>query len=151
MASKATPLSVFGKLLEERIRGKAFFVVVFGSYVKGKMTKLSDLDIGVYPRSRDLDERLMLSFEIVRSASEAFSVPEDKVDVVFLDGELPIELLFNAVCRGELTYLEDKDFYSDFRDRIISEYLDFQVFKRKLKLCETYAKALEKRIREWGK
>ena len=124
---------------------------LFGSLVRGVWTPMSDVDVGVYPRDGGLDERLEVSFEVARSASEAFGVPEDRVDVVFLDEDLPIELLFDAVCRGVLAYCEDEAFYWEFRDRVTSEYLDFRVFRERLRLYETYAEALRRRVEQWGR
>ncbi len=132
------------KLVEARLKNRVSLITVFGSQIEGKATPLSDVDVAVLPRPGE--DIASLSVDLVSLASEAFKIPEDKIDIIFLDADLPIELLFRAVAKGVLIYCEDREFYVDYRLRIMSEYLDFQVFKRKLKLFESYIKSVKKRL-----
>lgn len=132
------------RLVEEKLRGRVLLVTIFGSRARGRATPLSDVDIAVLPASRDVDERLRIACDLAELASKAFKVPDDRVDVLFLDEDLPIELLFEAVARGILVYCSDRDLYADLRLRAISMYLDFKVFKEKLQLTRRFVEAVKR-------
>ncbi|RLE99225.1 MAG: hypothetical protein DRJ57_02620 [Thermoprotei archaeon] len=137
-----TGLEEFRRLVTERLEGRVLLVTVFGSRAKGRWGLVSDVDVAVLPASEEVDERLLLACEVAELASLAFGVPDDRVDVVFLDEELPIGLLYEAVARGVLTYCADEDLYARLRLRVISEYLDFRLFREKLELEHKFVKAL---------
>ena len=140
-------LREFKKLIELNLKDRILFVTVYGSRVRGKATKLSDLDVAIYPKTKNLDEKLLIAYEIPYLASKAFNLPDDKIDLLFLDEEIiPIELLYKAVVEGILVYCSEMDFYKNFRLKILSEYMDFQVFRNKLKLAEKFLKALERKM-----
>ena len=144
MSTVEDKIRKFKKLAEARLKGRVSLITVFGSQIEGRVTPLSDVDVAVFPKPGE--DIVSLSVDLVSLASEAFKISEDKIDILFLDDDLPIELLFKAVAKGALVYCEDREFYVDYRLRIMSEYLDFQVFKRKLKLFESYIKSVKKRL-----
>lgn len=76
-------LAKFAKLVSSKLAGRVVLVSVFGSRVKGKAGPLSDVDVAVFPASRNLEEKLLLACDLAALASEAFEVPDDRVDVAF--------------------------------------------------------------------
>jgi len=78
-------LARFAQLVAEKLAGRVLLVSVFGSRVKGRAGPLSDVDVAILPASRSLDERLLLACDLAALASEAFGVPDDRVDIAFLD------------------------------------------------------------------
>jgi len=139
-------IEVFKEYVENRLKGRVLIVTVFGSVIEGKASLLSDVDVAVFPCVMSVDDRLNLVVDVMDLASQAFRVSENKVDVLFLDEDLPIELAYNALVKGVLVFCEDVDFYREFRLKVISEYLDFQVFKQKLKLFDKYLAAVKRGI-----
>ncbi len=138
-------VKIFGKMVYENLRNKVLLVTVFGSFIDGRATGISDIDIGVLPYEKELDKRLDLVVDIMDLASRAFNVPEDRVDILFLDNDLPIELMYKSIVKGIVVYCSNLSYYRELRLKILSEYLDFQVFRRKLSLFDRYLKAVEER------
>jgi len=140
-------VEAFRELVSSRLAGRVVFVSLFGSVAEGRAGKLSDVDVAVLPKKVDAEGRLLLATEIAELASEAFGVPEDRVDVVFLDSEdLPIGLAYKAVVRGVTVYCAEKAACSELRLRVLSEFLDFQVFREKMDLERRYIEALKRRV-----
>jgi len=134
-------------LVAEKLAGRVLLVSVFGSRVKGKAGPLSDVDVAVLPASRSLDEKLLLACDLAALASEAFGVPDDRVDIAFLD-DAPLWLLFEALARGMVVYCADRELLASLRLKAVSEYLDFEVFKRKLNLTERYLEAVKRGVKD---
>jgi len=134
-------------LVAEKLAGRVLLVSVFGSRVKGKAGPLSDVDVAVLPASRSLDEKLLLACDLAALASEAFGVPDDRVDIAFLD-DAPLWLLFEALARGVVVYCADRELLASLRLKAVSEYLDFEVFKRKLNLTERYLEAVKRGVKD---
>lgn len=142
-AAPVDELAKFAKLVSERLAGRVTLVSVFGSRIEGKAGPLSDVDVAVLPASRSLDERLLLACDLAALASEAFGVPDNRVDIAFLDEDPPPWLLFEALVKGVVVYCADRSLLASLRLRALSEYLDFEVFKRKLNLVERYLEAVK--------
>lgn len=134
-------------MVAEKLAGRVLLVSVFGSRVKGKAGPLSDVDVAVLPASRSLDEKLLLACDLAALASEAFGVPDDRVDIAFLD-DAPLWLLFEALARGMVVYCADRELLASLRLKAVSEYLDFEVFKRKLNLTERYLEAVKRGVKD---
>lgn len=134
-------------MVAEKLAGRVLLVSVFGSRVKGKAGPLSDVDVAVLPASRSLDEKLLLACDLAALASEAFGVPDDRVDIAFLD-DAPLWLLFEALARGVVVYCADRELLASLRLKAVSEYLDFEVFKRKLNLTERYLEAVKRGVKD---
>ena len=137
-------LAKLAKLVSSKLAGRVVLVSVFGSRVKGRAGPLSDVDVAVLPASRNLEERLLLACDLAALVSEAFGVSDDRVDVVFLDEDPPPWLLFEALVKGAVVYCADRDLLAGLRLKAMSEYLDFEVFKRKLNLVDRYLEAVKR-------
>ena len=144
-------LREFESIVEERLKGRVALIILFGSRVSGRHTPMSDVDVAVYPSNPGIGEKLLLTADVMEAASRAFGVAEDRVDVVFLDEELPLELAFEILSRGKLVYCENRELYSELRARVLSKYLDFKVFAEKLAIHEEYLKAVRRRVEGWGR
>jgi len=140
-------LARFAQLVAEKLAGRVLLVSVFGSRVKGRAGPLSDVDVAVLPASCSLDEKLLLACDLAALASEAFGVPDDRVDMAFLD-DAPLWLLFEALARGVVVYCADRELLASLRLKAVSEYLDFEVFKRKLNLTERYLEAVKRGVKD---
>ncbi len=92
---------------------------MFGSRVRGGGGPLSDVDVAALPASRDVGERLLPACELAGLASEAFGVPDDRVDIAFLDEDPPLWPLFEALARGAVVYCADPDLCAGLRLRAI--------------------------------
>ncbi len=126
-----------------KLKGRARVVMLFGSIAKGRVTPLSDVDIAVLP-AEGIDELLLVA-DLLNIITKALRVSEDKVDVLLLSRITSMPLLYEAVVKGILLYADDMKDYVDYRDRILSLYLDYRVFQRKLDLVRGYLRAVERR------
>jgi hypothetical protein len=66
--------------------------------------------------------------------------------LLFFDEDLPPWLLFEALVKGAVVYCADRDLLAGLRLKAMSEYLDFEVFKRKLNLVDRYLEAVKRRV-----
>ena len=135
--------------LREGIRGlsdRLRLATLFGSMVEGRAGPMSDVDVAVLPKEGV--DRLELVADLLEAVTGALPVTEDKVDILFLDGVESLPLLYRAVVRGVPLYCEDPALYAELRDRILSQYLDFAVFLRKMELGERFRRALSRWLHE---
>lgn len=114
------------------------FVLVYGSTARGTQSPISDVDVAIsfYTLPR-YDEVSSLILDLAKT----LKLVEDKVDLLLLRGNLPVELLFKVV-RDGVFVTGSLESYKKFRNKTISIYLDFKVFEEKLKLREKYLKTL---------
>lgn len=93
-------------------------VYVFGSQATNRTHFESDLDLAIYPASKELkSKKLLILTELARHGF-------DNVDLIFLDGQ-DIVLEFEAVRNNFLVY-QTKDFdRGSVYSNIIRKYLDF--------------------------
>ena len=68
------------------------------------------------------------------------------MDIASLD-DAPLWLLFEALARGVVVYCADRELLASLRLKAVSEYLDFEVFKRKLNLTERYLEAVKRGVK----
>ncbi len=143
----SNPKEIVNKLKEEMksLEGRALLITLFGSSVKGNITPLSDIDIAILPKE-DVDELLLVG-EVLRAITRALSITEDKVNVLLLNRVSSIILLYEAIVKGLPIYYENRSLYVEIRDKILSQYLDFEVFRRKLRLSERYLNAISRKVR----
>jgi predicted nucleotidyltransferase len=109
-------------------------VFLFGSYADGYATEHSDVDLGLLLMgSPGLQERLALEVRLCQA------LEREDVDFLLLR-DAPISLRFRAIS-GRILYEREPDSVSDFMQRTMVEYYDFQ---HVLKTYEReFAKSLE--------
>ncbi len=143
MPSKGLAVEKLRKELS-RLRGVRF-ISLFGSIAEGKTTPLSDVDVAVLPEE-GADELLLVA-DILEIVTRSLGVTEDRVDVLLLNHANSLPLLYNAVVRGILLYCSDPQFCSEYKRRILSQYLDYLVFREKLDLRRKFLEAVGRSLR----
>jgi len=136
--------------LEDIIKGLAevlgrndrvLFAFLFGSYARGMAGPLSDLDVAIFVEGKlNFDEL----GDLVCSIASRLGINEDKIDIVVLDDETPYELRFKVFKDGIPIVVKDEKVFKEYRDKSLSLYWDFKVFKEKLDLDRKYLEALKR-------
>ncbi|MGC8930936.1 type VII toxin-antitoxin system MntA family adenylyltransferase antitoxin [Dictyoglomus turgidum] len=117
------PIDIKKKLKELNIG----IIYLFGSTVLGIAKEHSDIDIGVVFIDPSVLEDVRLSLEIYNTLYGIFSTlfPKKEIDIVFLD-KVPLTLKFEVVNSGEILYSISKDFLTNYKERVVKEYIDFK-------------------------
>ena len=107
-------------------RHRLLYLVFFGSRAGGKGDALSDWDFAArFGRKPSLHEVARLVGDITDI------LRDDRVDLVVLDrAGLPPALLYEALWRGKLVCMEDRDAYLWDRVRALSLYQEYRVVFR---------------------
>ncbi|MCP2520369.1 nucleotidyltransferase domain-containing protein [Candidatus Aminicenantes bacterium AC-335-B20] len=113
------------------------FAYIFGSYGKGKISPLSDIDIGIYiePQNKIWDRKL----ELLTLISEVLKT--DEIDLVILNEATPF-LIYSVLNTGKLLFSKDEIKRISFLVKKLKEFLDFGYHR--LKMWE----GMKKRIKE---
>jgi predicted nucleotidyltransferase len=108
-------------------RDDVLFAYLFGSYVKGAVTNMSDIDIAVYTVSDTIDSDTRLS--LLRDLS--WALKKDKLDLVFLN-TAPVSLSYRILQNHML--LTDKDPLQrhQFESLVIRKYFDFSHLEKRI-------------------
>lgn len=110
---------------------KVVFAYLFGSRAKGKIGRLSDLDIAVYfEPSVSSEERQKMRFRIEEEVERKLNFPE-KVDVIPLNDAQPL-LEKEVVYNGKIIYCKDGAKKAHYEARAISRWLDWKYYEDKL-------------------
>ncbi|MBC7189702.1 nucleotidyltransferase domain-containing protein [Candidatus Aerophobetes bacterium] len=102
-------------------------ILIFGSVIDGTFHKGSDIDFAVLFKDKTviLKDPVKIYGEIYDELSENF---KGKIDIVYLH-ESPLSLQFNAVTEGKLLFCSDIEFFYEYKDKIVMQYLDFKYFE----------------------
>ena len=102
------------------------FAYLFGSYAKNTLTKLSDVDIGVYidPAS----PRPAYGYEAEIIAELMLVLKRNDIDVVVLN-KAPIFLRYQVINYGELLFSRSDDLDTQFRFETYRDYFDTQYIR----------------------
>ena len=123
---------------QERVR----VAYLFGSYAKGKLGPLSDLDIAVLlDGCLDKRESFDLRLRLINGISSILKT--DKLDVVVMNNA-PLLLNYNIISEGRVLDSKDELERVMFETRILSRYLDRKYYD------ERHVKMGMKRIAERG-
>ena len=114
------------------------FVLVYGSTARGDSSVTSDIDLAVRFHTQPDHDKVS---SLIQDLAKNLQVVEDRIDILLLRDDLPVEILFKVIRDGVFVTGNLKS-YKKFRDKTISMYLDFKIFKEKLKLQENYLKTL---------
>lgn len=109
---------------------KVIFAYLFGSQVKGKVGKLSDVDIAVYFESSvPLKKKQEVRFKIEDDIERKLNLPE-KVDVIPLNDVQPLlekEVIYN----GKVIFSKDESKRTHYEAMAISRWLDWEYYENK--------------------
>lgn len=107
--------------LIRKIGGKKIkFIILYGSYAKGKQTPLSDIDIAVY-YDDSKEDRFNFRMKILGSLNDKFDIQ------TFQD--LPLYIQKEIISNGEILYQKN---YSEIFDIFIKTIKNFKDFKPRL-------------------
>lgn len=116
------------KLAEELKRDKNIAALyLFGSYAKGKIKPLSDVDIAVLlkkavPSGKYWDLKIGLISKLTPILGT------DEVDFVVLN-EAPYELAYNIFKEGKILFCQNEKWLLDFKEKTVMNYLDTQFLR----------------------
>lgn len=108
-------------ILKEYFKDKddVLLAFIFGSSVKDRLTKKSDIDIAV------LFKRMPDFKEVLRIADDLSELVKREIDIVILNNSSPI-IRMQVLKNGVLVVNKDKAIYNDFFVRTIKEYDDLK-------------------------
>lgn len=98
------------------------FAYLFGSYVTGKVTESSDIDIALYLEKKrpELDDYLSLHLKLSRALGT------DKIDLLIINNTKNIILLDSIVRHGIVIYDSDSERRKLFELHAIHSAIDFR-------------------------
>ncbi|MBD3192626.1 MAG: hypothetical protein GF308_18440 [Candidatus Heimdallarchaeota archaeon] len=99
------------------------FVILFGSYAKGKVNNLSDIDLGVF-LNRDSKIAYFDSLLTLKTLFEE-QLKTEQIDLVIINNAPPV-LKFEIVAKGILIYCKDRNEFDNQYLQACSEYFDFK-------------------------
>lgn len=118
--------NLFPKLKKELKKDKnILFAYIFGSYGKGKITPLSDVDIAVY--LVNVKEYFNEKLKIIGKINEILET--DEVDLVILN-EANLSLQFEVIKTGELLFCKNKNLRIKFITKVVDLYCDFEYHRK---------------------
>jgi hypothetical protein len=95
---------------------------LFGSYAKGKVGPLSDVDVAVLlDRKLIKEERSKMQLELIAEISSLLKT--DRVDLVVIN-DSPIDLNYEIIKHGKIVHVKDPGERVDMESMILSRYLD---------------------------
>jgi predicted nucleotidyltransferase len=112
---------------------------LFGSYAKGKVNRLSDVDVAVL-LSGKIDPEVYFDVQL-DFAGELSSYLGKEVEVVILNRADP-RLCYQVIKYGGIVFEKTRDFKADFEAKALSTYFDLKP------MFEFYEKKLLERIKE---
>ena len=112
------------------------FALVFGSGAKGKMTALSDIDIGIFTKNE------MDLLEMGRLLSALEKLVRRKVDLVILNDlyKKRPAFAFNVISSARVLYMRDRGKFVNFKKNVFLYYMDARP------LIDMVNKSVEKRM-----
>lgn len=112
-------------------------IYIFGSYVSGRFSERSDIDIAVY-----MDGQIGWK-KIVEMKYMLEDVLDRRVDLILLN-DADLELAYMILSEGRRIFVRDVERVAEFEVKIVKKYLDM-----KPRLEEYYRKVIRKIIDEW--
>lgn len=136
MREITTNLKSIVKILQKY---KVVLAFVFGSTTKGKLTKLSDLDLAIL-LDKSVSDKKCFQIRLLLLDSLGKIIKSRPLDVIVLNEAPP--LLAQAVAtRGKVIYCQDENLKSSFQRKTLKNY-DDAIYLRKV-----YYRYLEDRVR----
>ena len=99
----------------------------FGSLTSGTLKALSDLDFGILLNDElDRSQRFDKHIELIGVFTDTFRT--DEIDLTILN-DAPIRMAFQILKTGKVLAYKNKALLTDFRERLVKNYLDFKCMK----------------------
>ena len=100
---------------------------LFGSYASGRITPLSDVDIGYiiipdFPAKDLLDKELTIDGEI------SHALRTDEVECFLLNNK-PVSFQYQVISTGKKIYCSNEELRASYESLIISKYLDQKYYQ----------------------
>lgn len=99
---------------------------LFGSFVKGKIKKTSDIDFAFY-LDESLTKKQRLQKKLILISELSGILKTDRIDVVILN-DTPLFLRYNVIKDGKVLDVKERDEKMRFEAKTILVYLDRQYF-----------------------
>ncbi len=97
---------------------------LFGSYIKGNFSKLSDIDIAVLlKKETDCENYLKIKLDLSVKLFEILRDLKTEIDIVILN-ESSITLKYQVIKYGEVIYKLDEKTRVNFETTVVDYYLD---------------------------
>jgi len=117
------------------------FAILYGSAAKGIMHIDSDIDVAIFvTNGLGIDDKIDLIYRLAK----CLNICEDKIDLVSMGSNTPLELRYKIFRDGILIFSRDTRLYKQYRDESVSMYLDLKIALR----ATNYNKKYLERLRE---
>ncbi len=103
------------------------FAYVFGSYARGDVFPLSDIDVAVYTDQKDMS----LDYELKMHSILSKELKSNTVDLIVLNKTRNLMLLDEIIRYGRVVYDRNPSLREDFELRILHDAMDFR-YQRKV-------------------
>lgn len=99
------------------------FALIYGSFMKEE--RYNDIDIGLYIQGQQ-DSYLQYELNLETDMIISGLYPRE-VDIRVLN-KAPLYFKYNIIKEGTLLFTRDDNVFSDFKELVIRDYLDFQPY-----------------------
>jgi len=105
--------------------------LLFGSYARGEVKSLSDIDIAVL-LDRRLPKRRYWDYKLKLSGMAMKALGTDELDFVILN-EAPCDIAFNILKEGTICFCRDEEQMGEYREKAVLRYFDTQPIREELR------------------
>jgi predicted nucleotidyltransferase len=121
-------IAIVESILIEELKPFAAFIVLFGSSLTDRFSKSSDIDCGVYLTKNH--EEIATDFEKLATLKANLELRlKRQIDLVFLNFS-DLIIAMQIVKTGKLLLDSKPTSYFPYKQRVISEYIDFKISRR---------------------
>jgi len=114
----------YEKIVSNILKKEDYIILsyLFGSYARGDMNSLSDLDVGVL-YAPEIDSHRKYEHSLKLSGELASACKINKIDIIDME-KSSVLLNYNIIKNGKILKSLDENKRIEFETRIISRYLD---------------------------
>lgn len=113
-------IPILSEVFEREKEISCFYI--FGSYAKGQVRPLSDIDIAVLLR-KNVSSARYWDYKIKLLAKAAGALKTEEIDLVILN-EAPFELRYNILKDGKILFCHNERERRDFQENSVLNYMD---------------------------